>query len=278
MKKLNYFAPFSIMLVAVAIMAFTFRGGENVYSVMSSSGAPAGYSGDPANGNKDCTNCHSGADAQSQDGWITADVPGTGYVPGETYTITATASEGGITRFGFQISPQNSGGTVLGTLVNTNTETKLVSGTNYVTQTSSGSTGGGSKTWTFDWTAPSAGSGDVTFYGAFNLADNNGGTSGDAIVLSTLSINEDATSGFSSRDATLPFTVYPNPAQDYLVIETADGFTVTGYTIFNQAGKKVLTGSVTGEITMLNINQLEAGMYFVRMDGAEERTAKFIKE
>ena len=46
-----------------------------------------------------------------------------------------------------------------------------------ITHTSSGiSTTGDSNSWSFDWTAPASGTGDVTFYGAFNAAN------GDEII------------------------------------------------------------------------------------------------
>jgi hypothetical protein len=46
----------------------------------------------------------------------------------------------------------------------------------------------------FDWVTLSLGIGAVTFYGAFNVADNNSGTSGDLIYTSTLSVYENVAS------------------------------------------------------------------------------------
>lgn len=278
MNKRQYSLRISLLFAAVALMAFTFSNGDNVFSVMSSGGAPAGYSGDPAGGNKNCTNCHSGSDARSQSGWITSDIPGTGYEPGVTYTITSTASGSGVSKFGFQVSPQNSGGTVLGTLVNTGAETKLVSGTDYVTQTSSGNTGSDSKTWTFDWTAPHAGSGDVTFYGAFNLADNNGSSSGDDIVLSTLTINESASTGVHSQNADDLVSVYPNPAREYLTIESANVSAGSRFIMYDPSGRRVMTGLMSGQTTTIAIGQLNPGMYYLHIEDSEGKTIEFLKE
>lgn len=156
-------------------------------------GAPAGVTGSPGDG-ATCAKvgCHTGAAVTPASGWITTNIPAAGYTPGSIYTITATATRAGHTEFGFEVSPQNSAGTFLGTLTNTSTETKLVgTGNNYVTQTSTGTTGTtGFHTWTFDWTAPSAGTGNVTFYGAFNATNSSNNALGDSIFTSTLLVKE----------------------------------------------------------------------------------------
>ncbi|MBC7412670.1 MAG: T9SS type A sorting domain-containing protein, partial [Bacteroidia bacterium] len=44
----------------------------------------------------------------------------------------------------------------------------------------------GTKSWSFDWTAPATNIGSVTFYGAFNGSNNNGSSTGDIIYTTTL--------------------------------------------------------------------------------------------
>lgn len=278
MKNREPYLFILLPLALMSIMAFTLVNGDGIKSGHNSSGAPSGYAGDPAGGNRNCTNCHGGSDAVQQAGWISSDIPETGYVSGTTYSITATATGAGISKFGFQVSAQNSSGTFLGTLVNTGTETKLISGTNYITHTSSGLSGDGSKVWTFNWTAPGSGSGEVVFYGAFNLADGNGGSSGDAIRLSTLTVNEDASTGFDPDEIAGQFSVYPNPARDELHVTTADGLAGSGYTVYDQAGKQVMMGLLNEKITMLSISHLKAGIYYVRIDGSNKPGCKFVKE
>lgn len=156
-----------------------------------SSGPPAGRTGSPGDG-ANCTACHSGTPI-TQTGLITTNIPSTGYVPGTTYLVTATVTMPGVTKFGFQISPQNVAGTLLGTLsiINT-TQTQLVGNGKYVEHTSSGTSGtGGTKTWTFNWTAPQSGTGNVTFYGAFNASNNNSSNTGDQIILTNTVVTED---------------------------------------------------------------------------------------
>lgn len=125
-------------------------------------GSPAGYTGSPGDG-KDCKQCHGGTTAAITN-WITSDIPAEGYVAGSTYNITVTVTGSG--KKGFQVSPQNSSGDLLGTLT-AGTGSELNGGGKYVTQSFSVNTN--PATWTFGWTAPASGTGEVTFYGAFTL-------------------------------------------------------------------------------------------------------------
>jgi hypothetical protein len=126
------------------------------------SGAPSpyNYTGSPGDAH-DCTSCHGGT-ATTVSGWITSNIPAQGYTAGNSYTITVTATGSG--KKGFEVSPQNASGTQLGVLA-AGTGSKIVGGTKYITQSSAGPTTGTS-VWSFTWTAPSAGTGTVTFYGA----------------------------------------------------------------------------------------------------------------
>lgn len=164
------------------------------------SGPPSGVAGDPAGNGKTCakSGCHTGTSPKNLDGLIQSDIPSGGYVPGNTYTITASISRSGHSRFGFQISPQNSNKEKLGTLKSTGPETQLIGGDNgYITHTSSGTDNQGGKSWTFDWKAPSAGTGKVTFYGAFNVTNSDDWDSGDSVFVSTLTVSEDSAVGIA---------------------------------------------------------------------------------
>jgi hypothetical protein len=157
-----------------------------------SNGAPAGRTGSPGDGSSCASSgCHSQTPATAS-GLISTNIPATGYVPGTTYTITASISHATRNEFGFQVSPQNATGSILGTLIVTNsTQTKLVGSGGYITHKSAGTAGSGNaKSWSFNWTAPSAGTGAVTFYGAFNSSNNNNGSSGDLITLSNTTVQE----------------------------------------------------------------------------------------
>lgn len=125
-------------------------------------GSPAGYTGSPGDG-KDCVQCHGGTSTPVT-GWITSDIPVEGYIPGNTYNITVTLTGSG--KKGFEVSPQNASGDLLGILV-AGVGSKLTGSGKYITQTSS--TSANPATWSFGWIAPPSGTGDVTFYAAFTL-------------------------------------------------------------------------------------------------------------
>lgn len=212
MKK-YVFVLFSILSFAT-LMAFTGDGGNDVHN---NGGAPAGFAGDPAGGGQTCRACHSGPSLPPLTGVITSNIPSSGYIPNTTYTITAVFVRPGHTRFGFSISPQSSSGVPMGSL--TALSGTMVNGAGqYVTHVAGSTIGSGSKTWNFTWTSPAPGSGNVTFYGAFNAANNNGQASGDSIFLSTLTVSENTTGLVDMAGGSLSLDVYPNPASEIVNI------------------------------------------------------------
>lgn len=273
MKKHLFFT-----LICVAAIAFAFtHSGNNPWLHKNTGGPPAGHSGDPAGGNQNCTACHSGNPAQTETGWISSNIPTSGYVPGTTYTFFATATGTSISKFGFQISPQNSNGVFLGTLVNTNSQTQLSSNQKYIHQTSSGTSGTGSKTWTFDWTAPVAGSGSVTFYGAFNLTNSNNGTSGDIVKLSTLTITENITSAINSNHNSFEVKLFPNPTSDFLYVH-ADNFSQEiNYKIIDVTGAIVYYGNLSSSKSTIDLTGFSAGIYYLQILQPEVKLIKFLK-
>lgn len=132
---------------------------------MNPSGSPAGYTGSPGDTGNTCANCHGGS-AQTATGWITSNVPAAGYTAGTAYQITVTVTGSG--KKGFEVSPQTISGALVGTLT-AGTGTKIV-GSKYVTQSSGVNTS--TATWNFTWSAPAAGTGDVTLYGAYCVGMN----------------------------------------------------------------------------------------------------------
>ena len=179
------------LLILSLLMSFVFILSTPTKTIGYLIGAPSGKANDPASGNSNCTSCHSGtATTNAAIGNITTNIPASGYVPGTTYQITANVVYAGKTRFGFEISPQNSSGIQKGTITITDaTNTKIVS-TKYVTHTSAGNTGSGARSWSFNWTAPATGTGNVTFYGALLVGNNNGSESGDLTYITSRTVTE----------------------------------------------------------------------------------------
>jgi hypothetical protein len=266
MKK--YLLAFSCIILLVAVMAFTGGSSNDVYHV---SGAPAGYAGDPASGGATCRSCHSGPGPFPLTGVITSNIPPAGYTPNTTYTITATFVRPGHSRFGFSISPQNATGTLMGTLAAQSGTTQINGGGKYVTHVITSTMGSGSKTWQFLWTAPASGSGSVTFYGAFNAANDNGQLSGDSIFTSTYTVSENTT-GVNDKVANLlHINVFPNPATNFVnvtfyLLQESDVdvslFDMNGNTIAVLDQEKGLVGRVDKK---LDVSSYAEGIYFLRL-------------
>ncbi len=206
------------------------------YSMNYPSGSPAGKTGSPGDGSN-CSSCHGGT-ATTTAGQITSNIPASGYIAGQTYQITATNPLTGSGKFGFEVSPQNVTGTQLGTLV-AGSGSKLVGGTKYVTQSNANST---TSTWTFGWVAPVAGTGAVTFYGAF--ARNYTG----ATTLSSLTVQEaTASAPATAGPITGPLTVCLNNSDTYSVGSIAGA---TSYVWSAPTGATIVSGQGTTSVSV----------------------------
>jgi len=202
------------------------------YAMIYPGGAPASVTGSPGDG-ANCTKCHGGT-ASKTAGLITSNIPVAGYVAGQTYQITATNNIAGSGNYGFEVSPQNTAGIQLGTLV-AGTGSKLVSGgTKYITQSNASAT----KSWTFSWIAPAAGTGQVTFYGA--MARNYPGT----VTLSSLAVQESLTTGVEENPAAVSVLAGESNGLITVVLNTKTNH--SKITVFDLSGRQLLSTSVSG--------------------------------
>jgi hypothetical protein len=256
----------SIVVVGYIVL-IVFGNGNQAHS--HGNGALPGYTGSIADG-QTCTSCHGGAPLTNEIGLISSSVPVTGYVPNTTYTITATITRAGHTKFGFEVSPQNAAGNLQGTLINTSTETKLVGTGKYVTHTSSGTAGvSGSKSWSFNWTSPAQGTGNVTFYGAFNITNSNSATSGDSITTSTLIIPENLTVGINESDSYANVELSPNPATSFIKVNSSTTI-IKNIEIYNLNGQLVVNEQFKSDL--INVEALKEGMYIVKLNTQEGKS------
>ncbi|MBL4651779.1 MAG: hypothetical protein JKY53_02785 [Flavobacteriales bacterium] len=136
----------------------------------------------------------------------------TGYAAGSTYSVEVNITQPFVSKFGFEIvaldaNDNNAGSWIITDAARTwHQTTSAPSSLNrkYVTHESAGTspTSAGECSWGFDWEAPIAGTGDVTFYYCTNGTNNNEQNSGDTLYFSDFTITEDAASGiFSNRVA-----------------------------------------------------------------------------
>lgn len=238
-----------------------------------STGAPAGRTGSPGDGGLTCSasNCH-GATPQPGSNLFLVGVPTAGYNPGQTYLVQVNFS--GTGNKGFQISPQNQNGGLLGELINTTTSgnqgTQTVGSGKYITHRLAQSTASGS--WTFQWRAPSAGTGPVTFYGAFVNGRNNG------LRTQAITIQENPAASVAEAGKLQQFRMYPNPVNDRLTLS---------YSLERTEKVNIKVYDITGREALLLVNeqqeagehqmsfdlkpQLNPGVYFVSVDAGGKR-------
>lgn len=230
-----------------------------------SSGAPSGRAGAPAESGATCTGCHSGT-ATPLAGLITSDVPVSGFVPGQNYTITGTISRPSITKYGFSISPQDNLGNLMGSMTTTSSETQLVGLNKYITHTSSGTNApSGTKSWSFTWTAPTADS--VVFYGAFLAANGNGGTSGDNTFTNQLKVYSQTFLSVKHQEwLEKNVSVYPNPVAENQVHIRTDAGKMEVIRITDNTGRIVkVIPSMNDNYLVINMDNLNSGLYFVEI-------------
>ncbi|MBI2280441.1 MAG: T9SS type A sorting domain-containing protein [Bacteroidetes bacterium] len=240
-----------------------------------SGGAAGGYSGDPANSNKNCTNCHAGTVIPTS-GLTTTNIPPTGYVPGNTYIITTGKSFTGFVR-GFQTAAQG-GGLQKGIFTDINPtetliKTKTITGNvfNYIGHTDVSAYGTGF--WSFNWTAPAAGSGPVTFYSAFLDGDDSGGTSGDVTYISTTVVQENLNVGIEQVSTKSNISVYPTVSKGNFTIEVNEGdYSIE---IYNLTGEKVFEKTTNASVEHVSLN-VNSGLYFVNIKKDNKNTIKKI--
>lgn len=256
----------SLLLIAGLSGFVMLMAGFSGSNLKSSGGAPAGYTNSPADG-KNCTQCMGGSAINVSD-WITSDVPATGYVPGSTYTISTTATGSG--NKGFQVSPQDNAGNLIGTLT-AGTGNKLVGNGKYVTH--SNSQAAASYTWNFQWTAPAAGVGNVTFYGSIAVGKTNTRLSTLTLSQSTVGVPELAFAGLQ---------VSPNPAKDRFSVSFANNRqTRISVELLDLSGKPLETLGLDQVMPGLfnqsfSVDQ-PAGVYLVRVSAeGQSQTKKLV--
>lgn len=251
-----------ICLLLILILPFAIM---NQLATGNSNGAPFGHANDPSGNNKTCRACHSGA-APTEINAITANVPVAGYTPGETYAITVSISEAGISRFGFQATVQNSSGNPAGTISLSNTtETGLVGSNLYVNHRSAGTSGSGSKSWSFNWTAPAAGFGPATVYASVMAANNNGNNNGDNVYRSSLTIQENTL--VSIADVLLnEISIYPNPVSQFAYIDLKNAeHQIRSIQLFDMSGKLMLNETTSSSNATIDLSSLEQGVYLAKI-------------
>ena len=247
----------------------------NYAALVNTSGAPAGKSGAPGEGN--CTMCHAGSvNDGSTSSSITYNGSNSEYTPGDTYNMTLSITNGAV-KNGFQlvvidsIIEENAGNINVTDTVNT----QLISANNrdYLNHTSSGTM---ENSWNFEWTAPANDIGPIVFYYAYNVTNNALNTDGDNIYLSQVTLYPSNTSPVcDSKCFDFDCYVWSN---NKLAIETNYLVkTPLSITLFDLQGKEAFSKEISiSEKTMEVIipNNILKGIYIISLKSNSFHQAK----
>ena len=191
----------------------------------------------------------------------------TEYIPGNTYTVKVKIdAEGSPAGYGFQSvaldsSHMNAGvfGTPGAGMRITNLDNR-----DYVEHSQRDTDG----EFEIEWTAPDAGTGDITFYAAGN-AVNGSGSSGDGADTTVLQLPEAQVSGlFDQEMASFALEISPNPVQDWVRLQWENQeVSPNQINILNATGQKIFSKNVTNAQTATEVllQDQTAGIYFVQL-------------
>jgi len=229
--------------------------------------------------------CH-GSSAASSDVAVTITVDSSGtpvseYVPGNTYTVNINATFPTTQpAFGFQYAVvSGTGGSQIQAGSNSSLPTHVAShtfsGLHFIEHTTQLAASSGTGSVSFSWTAPAAGTGNVTMYCTVNAVnDNNEADGGDISNNSNKVLTELTTTGIASVANNADVKAYPNPVTNVLNIET-DVKGAYNVSVYDLNGKMVTTQNVNAgnaTTTVINTNNWIPGMYEVTIEKQGSRT------
>ena len=224
----------------------------------SSTNGPGGNRTGSPGASGSCGSCHGGGSffGQNKVGIV---LPGdtnflTSYTPGAEYEFLVRL-KGTSTKMGFQATAILTSGSAAGTLGTAPSGTNTyMSGSKIIWGHTMPSTTG---EWRIKWTAPAAGSGNISFYASAVFANNNGRDNGDQVVPGSKTITEDAANNAKSVNVET-VQLLGNPVQDAIVLNER----VNLLTVMNMQGKVVANAMQTDRC---DASQLSPGTYFVQV-------------
>lgn len=172
--------------------------------------------------------CHNTFALNSGEGSIvlTSNMPNWQYVPGTTYQMSVTVALSSSSKFGVGLEALSDANVDAGTLVvtdaaSTQIKNHSISGgiRRNLVHTTNGGLGTGSKSFNFDWVAPSTNVGPVTFYFAGNASNSGNNMSGDRIYTGTRVATPATTVSVADIEALSEgLEVGPNPFADRISV------------------------------------------------------------
>jgi hypothetical protein len=164
----------SLLVWAVLVLLFVASTG-NVFPF--SSGPLDEKTGAPNEETCAQAGCHAGNDLNVSSGSLMLEIPEI-YIPNEVYTIVVNLSRAGQSRWGFEMTALDADGERAGSFAAdaaANTQLSETNAKQYIKHTTIGTAQGtnDAHSWEFQWTAPDADIGPITFYTAGNASNGN---------------------------------------------------------------------------------------------------------
>ena len=237
----------SPVLIVTASLALPFLAVAAPPNLLFSSGPPSNFCADPPSFNN-CTACHSSFLLDSGAGSVTIGAPER-YVPGNTYNIDVSVADPAAMRWGFQLTALDRNGQQAGAM-STNQpgviQIQAGGGREWVNHDSGGTAQGtpNGHTWTFQWTAPAAGTGVVSFYAVGNAANDAQGSGGDYIYSTGRSSVEDLPGAPPITAVLQPQTVFPSRGNNFDVPVRLTNHEATQQTFYVVSRVRLPNGSV----------------------------------
>ncbi len=273
MKK-NYLI---IGLAAVSVGFFAFQNDSQMQiSKRFSGGLNQAATGSPGEANNlACTQCHAGQTLNGDQENVLTVVNGslqpvTTYNPGDVYTVSVDLASDPAKK-GFSATALDGTEAMAGSFTGSGiggTQDFTALSRDYITHTASSNTSS-TQLWAWTWTAPATNVGDVTFYVASNVANDDGSTSGDMIYLSQHVIGSVADVN-EEEIAETSFEAGYNPQSNAVVVDFTS--LTAGDMFFNLVdmnGKSVYTRSMVSSSIGENKHtvdlpsSIDNGMYVV---------------
>jgi hypothetical protein len=214
-----------------------------------------------------CVSCHTPSNISSStvvSVLNAAGEPVTQYLPGQQYTtrVTINTNTGNPTRWGFQmIALRDANNTDLKGFSDQNPNNYKLVTVNSTNRTyAEHDNSSTSNVFNVTWTAPTAGTGAVTFYVAGNAVNNNGSNTGDGASATALKLTEGSATSVQNPDAArVALQVWPNP-----VASTAN----LSATLQQAGDYRLAVHDLAGRMVWENTRSLPAGDVQVEIPAA----------
>lgn len=121
----------------------------------------------------------------------------------------------------------------------------------------------------------------ITEPGIYNLSASTAVCPDSVNVTPNLNVElrTDCTADIENPELRNSFVLYPNPANSVLNVQLGNNVTANNFAIYDITGKKLTEGSLNGNLTGIDIQNLAAGSYIIKVDSNGATASKlFIKQ